>query len=83
MDSKVTIKGRHYTARVFDSGGKRLTVRIDCDGNWAGDGYYTPGHRIVDCPAVFGDARETENVYLALEMAMPVENTPSYPEYRF
>lgn len=78
-----TVNGHSYTARIFDAGGSLPKVRIGRDGNWAGDGSLSPEGRIIDCPAVFGDERETETVYLALEMSMPIEITPAYPEYRF
>lgn len=78
-----TVNGHSYTARVFDAGGPLPKVRIGRDGHWAGDGRLSMSGRIVDCPAVFGDERETEAVYLALEMSMPVEITTFHPERRF
>lgn len=78
-----TVNGHRYSARVFDAGGPLPKVRIIRDGTWAGDGSFSMAGRIVDCPAVFGDERETETVYLALEMSQPIEFTTLRSERRF
>lgn len=56
---ELTIDGKAWKATVI--GG---SVRIDCNGIWAGSGSWT-GTRIVDCPADL-----PEGVYEALERAI-------------
>jgi hypothetical protein len=50
---------------------KKITVTIDKDGVWAGDGVWTNDCRIEDCPAVLGwDQDSSDNTYEALADAL-------------